>query len=50
MLGESTGMSFKTVQKVVDKFVERKVMEPTRKIGNAKAYKFKVENDMHRSH
>jgi hypothetical protein len=47
MLGESTGMSFKTVQKVVNKFVERKVMEPTRKIGNAQAYKFKLENDMH---
>lgn len=47
MLGESTGMSFKTVQKVVDKFVERKVMEPTRKIGNAQAYKFNVENEMH---
>jgi hypothetical protein len=47
MLGESTGLSFKTVQKVVGKFVEKRVMEPTRKIGNAQAYKFNVENDLH---
>jgi hypothetical protein len=47
MLGESTGMSFKTVQKVVNKFVAKKLMEPTRKIGNAQAYKFNVERDLH---
>jgi hypothetical protein len=47
MLTESTGLSFKTVQSVVKKFVERKFMTPTRKIGNAQAYRFNVENELH---
>ena len=47
MLEESTNLSFKTVQKVVDRFVSKKIMQPTRKIGNAQAYKFNVENDLH---
>ncbi|MDG6964193.1 MAG: hypothetical protein JRM74_00485 [Nitrososphaerota archaeon] len=47
MLSESTGMSFSTVQNVVKKFVEKGFMKPTRKIGNAQAYSFQVENDLH---
>ena len=47
MLAESTGLTFKTVKKVVEKLVERGFMAPTRKIGNAQAYKFNVENDLH---
>ena len=47
MLEESTGLTFSTVQKVVKKFVEKGFMKPTRKIGNAQAYSFQVENDLH---
>lgn len=47
MLVESTNLSFKTVQKVVKEFVQKGFMEPTRKIGNAQAYQFKVDNDLH---
>lgn len=47
MLTESTSLSFKTVQKIVGKFVDKGFMEPTRKIGNAQAYRFDVENDLH---
>ena len=47
MLTESTGLSFSTVQGVVKKLVERGFMKPTRRIGNAQAYSFQVENDLH---
>ncbi len=47
MLAESTGLHFKTVKNVVDKMVAKGFMKPTRKIGNAQAYTFKVENDLH---
>jgi len=47
MLSDSTGLSFKTVQKTVEEFVGKRFMSPTRKIGNAQAYKFNVENDLH---
>jgi len=47
MLKESTGLSFSTVQNVVKKFVGKGFMKPTRKIGNAQAYSFQVENDLH---
>lgn len=47
MLKESTGLSFSTVQNVVKRFVEKGFMKPTRKIGNAQAYSFEVENDLH---
>ncbi len=47
MLGESTGLTFKTVQGVVKEFVAKGFMTPTRKIGNAQAYRFNVENDLH---
>lgn len=47
MLSESTRLSFKTVQKVVKEFVEKGFMRPTRRIGNAQAYSFQVENHLH---
>jgi len=47
MLSDSTGLSFKTVQATVERFVAKKFMSPTRKIGNAQAYRFNVENDLH---
>ena len=47
MLKQSTGLSFSTVQRVVEKFVDRGFMKPTRKIANAQAYVFNVDNDLH---
>ncbi|MHB1907999.1 MAG: hypothetical protein ACYCQJ_03895 [Nitrososphaerales archaeon] len=47
MLSDSTRLSFKTVQKVVKGFVEKGFMRPTRRIGNAQAYSFQVENHLH---
>ncbi|MDG6921113.1 MAG: hypothetical protein JRN59_06260 [Nitrososphaerota archaeon] len=47
MLEESTGLSFSTVQKTVAKLIDKGFMTPTRKIGNAQAYSFSVENDLH---
>jgi len=47
MLAESTGLSFKTVQTAVDKLVALGFMRQTRKIGNAQAYRFEVEKDLH---
>lgn len=37
MLSDSTGLSLKTVQKVVKEFVNKGFMRPTRLIGNAQA-------------
>lgn len=46
MLMESTGLSYKTVDKVVDRLISTGLMKFTRKIGNAKAYSFSVENHL----
>jgi DNA-binding Lrp family transcriptional regulator len=48
MLSESTNLSFKTVQKTVKKLEELRIMSPTRKVGNAQAYKFNVECEIHK--
>ena len=48
MLAESTNLSFKTVQKAVKKLESLGVMAPTRKVGNAQAYKFNVECEIHK--
>ncbi len=48
MLAGSTNLSFKTVQKAVKKLEELGVMSPTRKVGNAQAYKFNVECEIHK--
>jgi len=47
MLSDSTGLSFKTVQKVVKEFAKKGFVRPTRQIGNAQAYSFQVENHLH---
>lgn len=48
MLAASTNLSFKTVQKAVKKLENLGVMTPTRKMGNAQAYKFNVECEIHK--
>ena len=47
MLAESTNLSYKTVEKSVDHLEEIGFIEQTRKIGNAKVYRFTVENELH---
>ena len=47
MLAESTGLSFKTVQKVLQRLSGKGFVAPAGKVGNAKAYQFKVENELH---
>lgn len=45
-LAESTNLSFKTVLTVVEKLRQLGFMSATRKIGNAQAYRFEVENHL----
>jgi DNA-binding transcriptional regulator YhcF (GntR family) len=47
MLAESTGLSFKTVQKVLQRLSGKGFVGPAGKIGNARAYQFRVENELH---
>ena len=47
MLTESTHLSYKTVQTALEKLVKLGFVTETRKIGNAQAYRFEVENDLH---
>jgi|WetSurMetagenome_2_1015567.scaffolds.fasta_scaffold947321_1 hypothetical protein len=46
ILSESTNLSYKTIKEALHKMVEMGFVIPTRKIGNAQAYKFHVENHM----
>ncbi len=46
MLCESTNLSYKTTKNALMKLVEMGFVIPTRRIGNAQAYKFHVENHM----
>jgi len=47
MLAESTNLSYKTVLSVIQRLERLGFIKPTRKIGNAQAYRFEVENDLH---
>ena len=47
MLAESTNLSYKTVKKTLQKLVKHGYVTETRKIGNAQAYRFEVDNDLH---
>ncbi len=47
MLVESSGLSFKTVQKAVIKLNKLGLIKRSRKIGNAQTYRFDVQNDLH---
>ena len=46
MLVESTGLSFKTVQKVLQRLSARGFIAPAEKVGNAQAYQFRVEKEL----
>ena len=46
MLEESTGLSSKVVQKVLQRLSGKGFVTPAGKIGNAQAYQFKVENEL----
>ena len=46
MLSESTNLSYKTTKQALEKLVKMGFAAPTRKIGNAQAYKFQIENHM----
>jgi hypothetical protein len=46
MLSESTNLSYKTTKEALKKLVKIGFATPTRKIGNAQAYKFQIENHM----
>ncbi len=47
MLAESTGLSFKTVQKAVVKLNKLGLVKRSRRIGNTQTYRFDVKNDLH---
>ena len=47
MLVESTGLSFKTVQKSVMRLNKLGVVKRSRKIGNTQTYRFDVKKDLH---
>ena len=46
MLAESANLSYKTTKEALEKLIKMGFAIPTRKIGNAQAYKFHVENHM----
>lgn len=46
LLSESINLSYKTTKEAILKLVAMGFMIPTRKIGNAQAYKFRVENHL----
>ncbi len=47
MLAESTGLTFKTVQKAIAKLIKYGMVKRSRRISNAQTYRFDVENDLH---
>ena len=47
MLVQSTGLTFKTVQKVVVKLNRLGLVKRSRKVGNAQTYRFDVRKDLH---
>lgn len=46
MLADSTNLSYKTTKEALEKLVKIGFAAPTRKMGNAQAYRFLVENHM----
>ena len=46
ILADSTNLSYKTTKEAIEKLVKMGLVSPTRKIGNAQAYKFTVENHL----
>jgi DNA-binding MarR family transcriptional regulator len=47
ILAESTGLTFKTVQKAIAKLIKYGFVKRSRKISNAQTYRFDVEHDLH---
>jgi hypothetical protein len=47
ILADSTSLSYKTTKVALEKLKKMGFVVPTRRIGNAQAYKFLVENEMH---
>lgn len=47
MLAESTGLTYKTVQKAVVKLGKLRLVKPSRRIANARTYRFNVTDDLH---
>jgi len=47
LLVESTGLSFKTVQKAIRHLNGLRLVKKSRRIGNTQTYRFDVGNDMH---
>jgi hypothetical protein len=47
MFVESTGLTYKTVQKAVVKLNKLGLVKRSRKVGNAQTYRFDVRNDLH---
>jgi len=47
MLSESTKLDYETVQSAVEHLAKLGVVEPTRMVGNAQAYKFKFESRLY---
>ena len=47
MLSESTGLTYKTVQKAVLKLEKMKLMRRSRRVGNAQTYRFDTRHDLH---
>jgi hypothetical protein len=46
MLMESTNLSYKTVEKTVRRLIHLGLMEEARKIGNARTFRFRVDNHL----
>ena len=46
MLEESTGLNFKTVQRALLRLSGKGLVAPAGKIGNARAYQFRVEDEL----
>ena len=47
MLSKSTGLDYKTVKNALVHLIRVGVVRRGRKIGNAQAYRFNVENELH---
>lgn len=47
ILASSTNLSYKTIKVALERLQKLGLVVPTRKVGNAQAYKFLVENEMH---
>ena len=47
MLSEATKLDYETVESAIQHLTSLGLAQPTRKVGNAQAYKFNLENKFH---